>query len=151
MDRGAGDPPGARPRGVPKKLTDGLKEYAARQFELRAPSARGRSTHGAQLRHLSKLKNAPAWVKEINADEDEEPPGLLSQWGIFCDLARRRRSGFAGPEPITDSDLAAWEQGFGVRLAVWERTLIFELDWLYREAWSDRSSNARHQDSEPRG
>lgn len=120
-----------------------MKEYARRQFDLAAPSAGGKATTGAHLRQLQKSEHAPQWIKEQKADSHEPPPeGLVSQWLIFCDLSGRRRGGFSGPEPITDQDVRAWQDNHRTRLELWELSLIFDLDLIYREAARDRSGES---------
>ena len=142
MGRGTGVPGLPRPGPIPGKLILELRGFAERQFELNAPSQDGETTQGAHLRQLQQHIATPNEVKDIETDKNEAPPrALSSQWAIFCDLSRRRTPGFSGPSPITDQDLESWQRNHRTRLELWEVSLIFDLDDIYRDSANDRPSD----------
>jgi hypothetical protein len=60
------------------------------------------------------------------------PPLAAHLWLAFIDLSRSRRTGMAGPEPISRADIRLWEEDECTTLQPWERRALLALDaaWL---------------------
>lgn len=108
------------------------------QFRLSRPV----DTGGTEREHL-----VAAWrvtgrrPKEF--DGAEIPQAAQPLWEAFLELHHARAVGFA-PEPISFSDLVAWQQATGVSLSPWEVSTIRELDRvaLRSTATDDKDSAA---------
>lgn len=63
------------------------------------------------------------------------PRGGARLWRIYLDLNACRRGGFAGPEPISYSDIDAYQRTTGEILEPWEVGGVRALDAVAIEEW----------------
>ena len=68
------------------------------------------------------------------------PEDLLYLWEWFIDLGNARPQGYAGPAPISFSEIKAWSELMGIKLSGWEVEALKDLDIIYIRV----VSNVRH-------
>lgn len=87
------------------------------------------------LDHLRSIPEAARndEVREL-LRERPAPTRMLYLWDAFCQLARSRRAGFSGPEPLGLDQVYYWQLVFGNRLHAWEIDVIYRIDALWMDS-----------------
>jgi hypothetical protein len=62
-------------------------------------------------------------------------------WGYFLDLHNGRSYGMSGPNPLSWSDIKAWDDLMAIGLKNWEVRAIKALDLLWLRVMGEDSAN----------
>src|SRR5690606_35928813 len=89
------------------------------------------------------------YTKDRKGELPEFPQELGFVWEQFCKLSGRRQAGMAA-NPLTYSELEAFERKALIRFSAWETGLIMRLDDEVLAVWRDSVANpASHKPNEP--
>jgi len=108
-----------------------------------APEGAGdtRTTKKAVLQSLAQMGDHEAAAELAAQPKLPRPTAYL--WGYFQDLASCRPAGGFGPARLPRTEIRAWEETEGFRLAPWEVRAIVRLDEAWFAAMCEQQSAGR--------
>lgn len=109
-----------------ESLTADLLAYAEHQFDRSARAADG----NAKGDHIDAAKRSPLYKAEVEPEAPALPVEFAYLWDMFLAMNRKRQNGMA-VNPLSDSEILAWQARRRIRLDVFEEEVIDRLDGAY--------------------
>ena len=108
-------------------------EYAEWDFKLSIPDK-----DGVALRTYLEDVERQTGHTPLPLQGPDFPSLMEHVWSAFLSLHRARTMVYSGPQPITYSEIVAWQTLTGEQMSPWEIDVIKRLDMKYMEIVNDR-------------
>jgi len=110
-----------------------LLSWAEHEFTLNQTDDKGIS----QREHLQQVERQTGYTPKALDNPTHFPSLLMYIWAAFCSLNSARTAGFAGPNPITYTELHHWKELTGTPLSAWDVQALKRLDQVYLRTAAD--------------